>query len=546
MSRAARFGNADPAHAAYMRRLRDDAYQAKLFEDAALATLEITEYNPPADPVGAFIEWSARSLHVPTGPLAGKPFEVEDWQERFLRGAMIDGVMESGLSVARKNGKSGLIAAWLLCHLCGPLAAPGWRGVVVSLTGVLAKELRSAMTMTARVSGITNVLPYESPPPGRMLGERGTSVDFLAADKATGHAIGSDLAVIDEAGLLPEQMRALWNAVLSSISGRRGRLLCISVRGDGPMFSELAERGQVDAGVYWQEHAAPESASFDDEAAWHAANPALRSGVKSLDYMRHMSARALSTPANAGAFAALDLNLPQEPTREMILTVRQWLDVVVEELPPREGPCFLGIDLGGSSSMTAAVSYWPASSRIEIRGAFPAVPDLRARGDGDGVGGLYLRMASMGQLAEYPGRVLAVDDFLADVSMSLHGEAVKACGADRYRRQEMLDAMAKAGLRWRMVWRGQGHSATADGSADVRAFQGAALGGRIKSVRNLVMENAIAMSAISRDAAGNPKLDRAKSKGRIDALSAGVIAVGLGERWRARQAATTGVYHGTA
>ena len=541
--RAASYRNSNPSHAAYMRGVRDEEYQRQLFAAAEEARSDFETYEAPAEPIDAFIAWASATLRVPTGPLSGQPFAIEDWQERFLRGAMASGVMEAGLSVARKNGKSGLIAAWLLCHLCGPLAAPGWRGIVVSMTGTLAKELKSAMVLTARISGIATILPYETPPPGRILGERGTSVDFLAADKATGHAIGADIACIDEAGLLPEGMRDLWNAVFSSISGRRGRLFCISIRGDGPMFGELQER-EGDPGVYWQEHAAREDAAWDDEEAWHSANPALRSGVKSLDYMKHAAARALASPANAASFAALDLNLPQEPSREMILSVHQWLEAVVETLPAREGPCFVGIDLGGSVSMTAAVAYWPETYRMEVRGAFPATPDLRVRGESDGVGGLYQRMLDRGELAVYPGRTLAVDDFVSDLSLNLGGVRVEACGSDRFRKQEALDAYAKAGVRWPLVWRGQGHSATADGSADVRAFQAAILGGRVKSLRNLVMEHAIAMSALSRDASGNPKIDKAKATGRIDALSAAVIAVGLGERWRARKSRSSGVYHG--
>ena len=43
----------------------------------------------------------------------------------------------------------------------------------------------------------------------------------------------------------------------------------------------------------------------------------------------------------------------------------------------------------------------------------------------------------------------------------------------------------------------------------------------------------IANSSISRDAAGNCKLDRATQRGRIDTLQAGVLALGLGiERCR--------------
>ena len=41
------------------------------------------------------------------------------------------------ISVARKNGKSGLIAALALAYLVGPLNATLWRGIVVSLDGPL-------------------------------------------------------------------------------------------------------------------------------------------------------------------------------------------------------------------------------------------------------------------------------------------------------------------------------------------------------------------------------------------------------------------------
>ena len=33
---------------------------------------------------------------------------------------------------------------------------------------------------------------------------RGARLDILASDRATGHAVGGDLAIIDEAGLMPE------------------------------------------------------------------------------------------------------------------------------------------------------------------------------------------------------------------------------------------------------------------------------------------------------------------------------------------------------
>ena len=226
------------------------------------------------------------------------------------------------------------------------------------------------------------------------------------------------------------------------------------------MFGELADRAGKSESVHWVEYAAPVDAAFDDEDAWHAANPGLADGIKSLDYMRAMSERAKAVPASAGNFAAYDLNQPQEPSRQLILTVRQWLACTVETLPERKGPCFVGVDLGGSSSMTASVVYWPESGRFEAMGAFPAVPDLDRRGDADGVGGRYVRMAQLGELTQTSGSVTDVAEFLERLRNDLAGERIYACGLDRYRREEATNAFATLGWRLPLVWRGQGASAT--------------------------------------------------------------------------------------
>lgn len=196
-------------------------------------------------------EWAESTLRVPTGPLRGQPYRLDSWQREWLSAALAPGIREAGLSVARKNGKSGLVAALLLCYLCGPLNAPNWRGVVVSLTGALAAELREAIRQTAEISGLSDRLTIkQSPPPGSITGQDGATLTILASDKATGHAIGADVCVIDESGLLDENRRELWAAVLSSVSGRDGRLLAISIRGHGAMFSELAARAGS-PGVVW-------------------------------------------------------------------------------------------------------------------------------------------------------------------------------------------------------------------------------------------------------------------------------------------------------
>ena len=94
------------------RRRRDR--ESKRRKRAGLAK---PESAPPAD-LDLF-DWIESTLIVPSGLLAGQPFRVEDWQRRFLRGALADGIQEAALVVARKNGKTAILAALVLAYLLG-------------------------------------------------------------------------------------------------------------------------------------------------------------------------------------------------------------------------------------------------------------------------------------------------------------------------------------------------------------------------------------------------------------------------------------------
>ena len=470
--------------------------------------------------------WAELTLKVPSGPLRGQPFRIPRWQRDWINGAMGPGVREAGLSCGRKNGKSGLIAAVVLAHLCGPFHRPDWRAVVVSLTGALAAELRDAIEKTAEISGLS-LKVHRSPLPGHIIGPEGAKVNILASDKATGHAIGADLAIIDEGGLIQEAGRDLWGAVYSSISGRDGRLLAISIRGDGPMFGELSERAG-ESEVFWKEYAAPEDCALDDVGAWEAANPGLADGIKSLAYMHDAAARAGASPSDARLFRAHDLNQPGQPSQQPLVEVSAWTACESEELPERAGRVVLGFDAGGATSMTAAVAIWE-SGRLEAWGAFPDNPDLLVRGRADGVGGRYQAMRERGELLTYPGRTTPVASFLEHVANDL-GQQPQAVAADYYRNQEIKDALGTAGLRWPMEWRRMG--AGPDGSIDVRAFQRLVLDRQVAGRSSLMMRSALADSVVRYDGNGNQALDKKRHRGRIDVLSAAVLASGLFERNR--------------
>ena len=522
--------------AAYMR-----AYRARKRAERHPSATPVP--TAAADPAAAVAAWATATLQVPAGLLRGQPFALADWQVDWLRGALAPGIREAGLSVARKNGKSGLVAALVLAHLVGPLRRPAWRAVVCSLTGNLAKELRRQVEEIARASGLYDaeaaaasrpptgerIASYQTPQPGRIVGPDG-DVTCLAADKATGHAVGADLAIVDEAGLLQEKHRDLWNAMQSCMSGRAGRLLAISIRGDGPMFTELAMRAE-DPAVHWVEYAAPDGGALDDPATWSAANPGLASGIKSLEHMQDRARAVAASPLDQASFRAHDLNLPQSPSRELLCDPDDWRACEVStpaELPPRDGSCVVGFDLGYNESMSAVFAYWPGTSRCEVWVAFPEVPDLATRGRADGIGGIYVQMHERGELRLYPGRVVPVGAFFAEVARALDGETVTAAAADSCRRAEAEQALADAGVVWPVTWRANAAGGTAghDGSHDVRAFQRAVIQREIRCVASLVMRQAIKETDVKRRGMGHPSLGRHRTRGRIDAVAAAILAVG--------------------
>ncbi|RWC90043.1 MAG: terminase, partial [Mesorhizobium sp.] len=217
--------------------------------------------------------------------------------------------------------------------------------------------------------------------------------------------------------------------------------------------------------------------------------------------------------------------------RSVLVTVDEWLASEVSELPARSGPCILGVDLGGSRSMSAAALYWPETGRLEAVGTFPAVPSLADRGASDGVSGRYVEMQERGELFTMGDNTVPPGPWLAEVVKRTGGAAISCIVGDRFRHAEFVEAMAKANLRVPFIWRGFGWK---DGSEDIERFRRALFDGQVKALPSLLLRSAFADAITLVDPAGNHKLAKARSLGRIDAAAAAVLAVAEGARRAAR------------
>ena len=434
--------------------------------------------------------------------------------------------------MGRKNAKTAVCAVLALGHLVGPLRSPGWRGAIASVSKEKAAELRGQVAAIIAASGLDReVTIRRSPYPGVIASSTGT-LEVLSSDRTAGHSSSFDLVIVDETGLLPERSRELLAGLRSSVSAKGGRIVHISVRGDSPLFAEVLENPANVCHVF----AAPDGCALDDTAAWHAANPGLGT-IKQIGYMRAEVERIRGAPTDEPSFRAFDLNEALSPTREMILSPDDLRACFADDPPARAGPCFLGFDFGEAVSSTAAAAIWPETGRLETWQAFGDVPPLAERARRDSAP--YAAMEARGELRTYPGRIVRPDAFLADLQAELAGCRVEAAAADSYKDSEVRDFLDRAAVRWPIDFRRVG--AGKDGGRDVRAFQRLVLQRRLAMAENLSLVTAISKSTLRRDGNGNPGLDRATSRGRIDVLSAAVIAAGLAEsafdrvrrrRWR--------------
>ena len=504
---------------------------------AELAELLAPEPLPdPVDPladadamIDALAAWCGEYLVTPHGhPLAGEPMDLPPFVDLFLRDALADGVTESLLCTARKNSKTGSLAMLVLGMLAGPLRRPGLRIGTVSISREKAGELLGQARAIAEASELPGVEFMKTPSPGMIRTDNGSTAEFLSADKHAGHASGFDLVLIDELGLMTERDRDLIAGMRSSTSARGGRLIGLSIRGESPMLEELLDRADMPTCVV--HHYAPEIApggdvDIHDPAVWALGNPGIALGIKQAAYMAAEAARVERTPTDLASFKAFDLNLPGSPTRETIFSVADLRANYVDALPDRAGRCWLGLDCGEATAATAACAIWPETGRVETWLAFGDIPSLVERGRRDGA--RYDLMAARGELRTYEGLVTPVADFLADVAADLRGERVSKLAADGYKDGEVKEFVRRAGLHWPTEFRRVG--AGKNGSADVRAAQRLILNKKLRLTENLSLATAVENSAIRYDGNGNPALDKAKSRGRIDLASAFIIAAGLAE-----------------
>lgn len=520
--------------------------QSDLFDGSNAATLtqsgnrgrELTVFAYGAD--GTPAERAMRfmqGLDIPEGPNAGKPVDLAPFQRQFIEGALAETTSNAILSIGRGNGKSAITAGLALGGLIGVWDNQRRREIIAA-----ARTRDQGRIIWDFVSGFIAGLPleirrhfifrraprleieYEGDGGGHIL-------RVIAADGKSALGGAPTMAILDERGHWAlDRGDELEHALLSGLGKRGGRafLISTSASDDTHPFSRWIDEPL--AGSYVQEHRPAPGLPADDPESLLVANPGAPHGIgSSLEWLGSQAKRAIARGGSSlTSFRLYNRNeRVSGESRDMLITLDEWLNCETDTLPAREGGVVVGIDLGGSASMTAAAFYWPATGRLECLGTFPSMPILLDRGQADGVAGRYVEMHDRGELTVLGDKTVPVAPWLVEIMRHVQDQPVISITMDRYKQAELGEAINRAGIRAPLVWRGQGFR---DGGEDAERFRRAAFDGLVKAKPSLLLRSAFADTVCLRDPANNIKIAKARSNGRIDAAAASVLAVAQGAR----------------
>lgn len=479
---------------------------------------------------GRIVEFVERYCLVPDGAGVGSPMVLAEFQREFIRDVYDNpaGTRRAYLSIARKNGKTGLIAALLLAHLVGPEAKQNAQivsGAMSREQAALVFNLASKMVqLSPRLSQIIRIVPSGK----RLLGlPLNTEFRALAAEGRTAHGLSPVLAILDEVGQVRGPRSDFVDAITTSQGAHAEPLLLVistQAASDADLLSVWLDDAIAsdDPRIVCHLHAAPEDCELTDEAAWQAANPAL--GIfRSRDDLGEQMKQAQRMPSAENAARNLLLN-QRVSTDSPFVSPEVWKSCGAEPLP-FTGPVYGGLDLSARTDLTALVLIGKANGIWQVRSYF-WTPEQglveRARKDR----APYDQWVSEGYLRTTPGASVDYGHVAAQIAEIVEGLDLHAIAYDRWRIDLLTRELDTLGISLPMLPWGQGFK---DMGPALDVLEAELLNARIAHGMHPVLTLNAANATVTKDPAGSRKLDKSRTTGRIDGMVSLAMAMGIAQ-----------------
>jgi phage terminase large subunit-like protein len=484
-----------------------------------------------AERVITFVE----NLPITKGILVGELMQLLPGQRQFIEAVYgrlgPEGRRTIRLAIKsepRGNGKTGLLAALALAHLCGPESEP--RGEVYSCAynklqaALIFAEMKAivqampALAQRININRFNKILEVVSGP------GQGSIFESLSADDKRAHGLSPTLWIYDEFAQAPNA--DLLDNLRTAMGKRKeslGVIISTQAANDQHPLSVLIDEAEqnVDPGLYLQLASAPADADIFDPATWYACNEALG---KFLDFkeLEGQALQAKRLPGFRAKFQNLRLNQRIDAACQFI-SDPQWM-LCADRVEPRalQGfPCYAGLDLSTTTDMSALVLYWPHNGAVMPYFWLPA-EGLSDRDRKEG--GHYRMWREVGLLETTPGGAINFRAIIHRLSQIAKEYDLKAVAYDRAFMATFKARCSEESVEFPLIEFGQGYVSMAPA---VQALEAAIIDRRIKHGGNPILRWQVANAAVEMDPAGNRKITKKRSTGHVDGLVALLMAIGV-------------------
>lgn len=475
----------------------------------------------------AVIRFIESQCRIPEGRDVGKPVKLRGWQKDEIRRIYDNpaGTRRAIISFGRKNAKTTKAAFLLLAHLAGPEARPNGQLYSAAQSREQASILFSLAAKIVRMSpALSEYIVVRDSAKSLVCPELGTVYRALSADASTAYGLSPAFVVHDELGQVRGPKSELYEALETAAAAHDDPLsIVISTQAptDADLLSLLIDDAKTGADprvVVSLYTAGADMDPFSDEAI-KAANPAF-GDFQNADEVRAMAETAKRLPSSEAGYRNLILNQRVE-ARNPFVSRKVWDNNGAE--PVMSGRIYGGLDLSSVHDLTALVlvseshgvlpTFWLPEQGIAEKSRKDRVP--------------YDVWAQTGDLQLVPGASIEYEWVAHKLREVFDDYDIAAIAFDRWGMRHLKPWLVKAGFTdeelKKFVEFGQGFK---DMSPALRSLESLLLNEKLSHGMHPVLRMCAANAVAQQDPAGNRKLAKDKSTGRIDGMVALAMAVG--------------------
>lgn len=483
------------------------------------------------------IAWIEKHCIVPDGKDVGKPLKLRSFQRKIIKGIYDE--QEAGVrirraivSVGRKNAKTALSACLLLLHLAGSEARPNSELYSTALSRDQAAIIFRLAAKIVRLSPtLRQFISIRDTAKHLFCEELGTLYQALSAEASTAMGLSPVFVVHDELGQVRGPRHSLYEA-LETATGAQEHPLSIIISTQAPNDADLLSiliddaRAEGDPRTLLFLWEAPQDADPFIEETIRAANPAF-GDFQNAQEILDMAHAARRMPAREAEYRNLILNQRVEAFNPFV-TQSVWR---ANGDPAQVGPVLYGgLDLSETNDLTALIWVMPKRGRFDVECVFWLPEEgLAERARKDRVP--YDLWHEQGWLQVTPGRSIEYDYVAQHLIKVIEERSVRKVAFDRFNMRHLRPWLLHHGLSDAFVDEcfvdfGQGFASM---SPALRNLEALLLNSKLRHGNHPVLSMCAANAVVRTDEAGNRKLDKKRSRGRIDGLVALAMAAAVAD-----------------